>query len=390
MLTQYQALINATVLTDNGFQRDVAVILEGNSIKEILKLTELSPFIPRVDLGERLLVPGFIDIQVNGGGGLLFNDSPSVETIAHIGAAHRRFGTTRFLATMISDSRTQRQDAIDAVRMALAKEISGILGIHLEGPHLNDTFRGVHSSRWLKPLVDEEITLAMSLETGCTLMTLAPEMVSDQAIQMLRDAGIILAVGHTGASYDQVRHAFALGVTGITHLFNGMAPLMSRLPGAVGAALDTDTVACTVIADGYHVHDSLISLAWHRKPRGKLFLISDAMPPAGIQTMETFLLDGTVVHVSDGMCLTPQGRLAGSSVTMDAMVRHCVQVVGLPLDEVLRMASTYPAAFLNLDHRYGRIAVGMMADFVLLDEELRVRDIWFAGRHQKHEADDLL
>lgn len=377
-MVSLEALAGATIHTGTAILTDHAVLLDGGRIGAVVPLAELPAGVTRVDLGGGVLAPGFVDVQVNGGGGALFNDAPTPETIARVGAAHRRFGTTGFLPTLITTDRGTMARAAAAVRAALADGVPGVLGIHFEGPHLNPARRGVHDARHIRQLEADDLDLLTSLGAGVTVVTLAPERVPGEAIRALRARGVRVCAGHTDGTRDEVRAGIAAGVSGVTHLFNAMSPLASREPGAVGAALADPEVFCGVIVDGHHVHDDAVRVAWRAKPRGRLFLVTDAMPPVGAD-MAGFRLGDRRIDVRDGRCVGEDGRLAGSALDMATAVRNAVRRVGIPLDEALRMASTYPADFLGLSHQLGRIAPGHRADLVLLDDELHVRATWIGG-----------
>lgn len=375
------ALVNGQVLTSDGWRDDLAVRVEGKHITELLvpadaqsKGTEIH------DLAGRYLLPGFIDCQVNGGGGVLFNDQPNVNGIRAIAAAHRRLGTTGLLPTLISDSTKVMREAIHAVDAAIEQQVSGVLGIHIEGPYLAPARKGVHNVNSLHAPNATEIELATSLRHGRTLMTLAPERVTLETLHALTKAGVMVAAGHTAGDYAAIRRALDNGVRGFTHLFNAMTPLASREPGAVGAALEDRASWCGVIVDGRHVHPATLRVALAAKPRGKVFLVSDAMPPVG-NSGQSFMLNGETITVRNGACETAAGVLAGSILSMRDAVRNCVQLLGLPLDEAVRMASTYPADFLGLEQSHGRIAVGYRADFTVMDKNFAVHETWIGGRY---------
>ena len=381
-----KAFVNAHVLTAAGIEAGLAVLVDGARIVDIVPAgdTRLHDA-HRFDLAGALLAPGFIDCQVNGGGGVLFNDAPTVETIACIGAAHARFGTTGFLPTLISDDAAVMRTAIRAVDAALEAGVPGVLGIHLEGPWLAPERRGIHdAAKFLAPGTDD-IALAASLRNGKTLVTLAPERVGNAAIRALTDAGVIVAAGHTAADYATVRHAFDAGLRGFTHLFNAMTPLASREPGVVGAALDDAGSWCGLIVDGFHLHPAALRIALAAKTNGKLFLVTDAMPPVG-SDRDTFVLNGETITCRDGRCVNAGGTLAGSALDMAAAVRNTIAQAGIDRAEALRMASTYPADFLGVASNHGRIAAGCRADFVVLDEALNVRETWIGGRRVFSEA----
>ena len=373
-----KALVNARVLTDRGFVNEQAVIVEGARIVDIVAREPARRTPEKHDLGGRYLVPGFIDAQVNGGGGVLFNDDPSPAAIRRIGAAHRAFGTTGFLPTLISDRPKVMSAAIDAVRTAIADHDSGVLGIHLEGPLLSPARPGVHDPARFRDPDASLLDLAASLGVGRTVMTLAPERVPTAVIAELARRGLILCAGHTAADYATARAAFDAGVRGITHLFNAMPAMQNREPGVVGAALEDGRVWCGLIVDGHHVHPGTLRVALAAKPKGKTFLVTDAMPTVG-SSETTFYLAGQRVRCATGVCVTDGGVLAGSALDMASAVRNTVRLLGVPLDEAARMASTYPAALLGLESERGRIAAGLRADFVVLDDDLKVHQVWCGG-----------
>ena len=374
-----KSLTHARVLTAHGWRDDLAVLIEGERIAALLPHDHAAVRAAQVhDLDGALLLPGFIDVQVNGGGGALFNAAPTVATIRTIGAAHRRFGTTGFLPTLISDSVDTMRAALAAVEQAFDEGVPGLLGIHLEGPYLAPARKGVHDPKWFHLPGEEELALLCAPHRGVRLVTLAPERVPHETIARLAAAGVIVNAGHTAADHATIRAALAAGVRGFTHLFNAMTPLGSREPGVVGAALEDAGSWCGIIADGHHVHPASLRVAIAAKPRGKMLLVTDAMPPVGADDPR-YVLNGETITVKDGICQTAQGVLAGSALDMASAVRNTVQMLGLPLDEAARMASTYPADFLGLGASHGRIAAGCRADLVALDDDCRVRCSWIGG-----------
>jgi N-acetylglucosamine-6-phosphate deacetylase len=261
--------------------------------------------------------------------------------------------------------------------------VPGVLGIHFEGPHLNPERTGVHDRTQIRPCNDADLadlTHLCDLVTGCTLVTLAPECVPLAAISTLAQRGAVIAAGHTMAGPDDLAAAIDAGLTGVTHLFNAMAPMGSRAPGTVGGALADDRLWCSIIADGHHVHPASVAAAWRAKPAGKLLLVSDAMGPVGSMEPAPFTLGDEAVQVGDGRCITADGRLAGSLLSMDAAVRYCVNTLSIGLDEALRMAATYPARAINQGDRRGKIAPGFVADLVQLDPTLIPKATWIAGQ----------
>lgn len=372
------ALTNARVLTMQGWRDDVAVLVADGRIHGLVATQAIPASAQTHDLSGQTLLPGFIDCQVNGGGGVLLNDQPNVQGIRTIGAAHRRFGTTGFLPTLISDSIDQMRAAVAAVDAAITEGVPGVLGIHLEGPFLSRERRGVHDARFLHAPDAGDLRAAESLTRGVTLLTLAPECVTPDAISKLADNGVIIAAGHSNADYATVRAALDAGARGFTHLFNAMSPLTSRAPGMVGAALDDPDSWCGVIVDGHHVDPASLRVALKAKPRGKIFLVTDAMPPVGA-TNPSFVLNGETITARDGICQTATGTLAGSALSMIDAVRNAVEMLGVPLDEAARMAATYPADFLGLGATHGRIEAGCRANFTVIDAAWQVTETWIDG-----------
>ena len=372
------ALVNGRVLLDRGFETGLAVIIEGARIAAIVGARELPAGVRRVDLDGALLTPGFIDVQVNGGGGTLFNDSPTVETIATIGAAHRRFGTTGFLPTLISDDLSVVREAVRAVDAAIAAGVPGVLGIHIEGPYLNTRRKGIHDSSKIRELDDAGFHTITSLARGRTLVTLAPERTTQAMIRRLVAAGVIVSAGHTNGRYQDIRDALDAGLAGFTHLFNAMSPLTSREPGAVGAALEDQASWCGLIVDGRHIDPVTMRLALRCKPLDRFMLVTDAMPSVGM-IEKSFVLQGQPIRVEDGVCINADGTLAGSDLDMASAVRNAAAMLGVGIEGALRMATGHPAAFLRLEHQLGRIAPGMAANLIALDAQLAVTRSWIDG-----------
>lgn len=379
------ALVNGRMLLGSGRDRDTltegsAVLLDDGRIAEVAAASDRRiRRARRHDLEGALLLPGFIDSQVNGGGGVLFNDAPSVDAIRAIGRAHRRFGTTGFLPTLISDDLDVVARAIAAVRGAIEEGVPGVLGIHIEGPFLNVERKGVHDPAKLRELDMSAVGLLTSLATGKTLVTLAPEMTTPEIIRGLVAAGVVVSAGHTNATYAQITTALRHGLTGFTHLFNAMSQLTGREPGTVGAALDDAASWCGIIVDGLHTSPVVLRIALRCKPHERFMLVTDAMPSVGTD-VTSFELQGRRILVSGSVCVDEDGRLAGSNIDMASCVRNAVQMLGVPLPQAVRMASEWPAEFLGLGGELGRIAPGYRANLVAADGELRVLETWIAGR----------
>ncbi|PAK93239.1 N-acetylglucosamine-6-phosphate deacetylase [Stenotrophomonas rhizophila] len=376
-------LRNARILTADGFRDDLALVIEAGRITALVSdaAPQLGSAAEQVDLGGGWLLPGFIDAQVNGGGGVLFNNTPDVESLRTLAAAHRRFGTTALLPTLISDDVQVMRKAIDATRQAIADGVPGVIGIHLEGPYIAPARKGTHDANKFRVPDADEIAMAASLDNGVTLLTLAPERVPLDSIRALVERGVIVAAGHTAATYEEARAGLEAGIRGFTHLYNAMSPLTGREPGAVGAALEDRGSWVGIIADGVHVHPASLRVALATKPQGKVMLVTDAMPPVGADS-PSYELYGEVITAVDGVVRNAAGSLAGSALDMATAVRNAVNLLGLSLEEAARMASRYPAQFLNVDDRLGEIAEGYQADLVLLDDALQVRATWIAGERE--------
>ncbi|WP_311238949.1 MULTISPECIES: N-acetylglucosamine-6-phosphate deacetylase [unclassified Xanthomonas] len=376
-----QALCNARVLTDDGLQEGLVVLLDGAQIQAVVPADDVrvAQAHTRVELGGATLLPGFIDIQVNGGGGVLFNNARDPQALAKIAAAHRRFGTTGMLPTLISDTAQVMAEAIDATRAAIAQGVPGVLGIHLEGPYLSPARKGTHDAHKFRLPDAHEIAVDTSLDNGVTLITLAPERVPLDDIRAFVTGGAIVFAGHTAANYEQARDGIAAGVSGFTHVYNAMSQLAGREPNAVGAALEDPQVWCGVIVDGVHVHPASLRVVLAAKPRGKVLLVTDAMPMVGADS-PSFDLYGETITAVDGVVRNADGALAGSALDMATAVRNSVQWLGVDLAEAARMASTYPAQCIGLGDRLGRIAPGYQADLVLVDANVQVLGTWVGGQ----------
>jgi N-acetylglucosamine-6-phosphate deacetylase len=374
--------VAARTLFDGVDLRDhAAVVIHGERIVGIARREEVASSIPVQDLPDTVwLAPGFIDIQVNGGGDLLFNDAPTPETIQAIAQAHRRFGTTALLPTLISDNPDKTPKALAVVEQAAATNPS-ILGIHLEGPFLSPEKPGVHDPASLRHPTDEDIAVITAKRKSVTLVTLAPEQVGESVIAALTGAGIHVALGHSMATYAQTVAAMRQGLTGFTHLFNAMPPLQAREPGPIAAALETPDAWYGLIVDGIHVAPAMLRLAL--RGAGHPILVTDAMPPVG-GTRQSFRLNGEDIFVHDGRCATRHGTLAGAALDMATAVRNCVQLLDVPLTRALRLASTHPAKFLGLGNVLGRLLPGYRADMVALDPAgVKVVQTWVAGAAAK-------
>jgi N-acetylglucosamine-6-phosphate deacetylase len=365
------AISAARIFDGDRFHDSATLIVEDGRIAAI------APEAPSdaVDMGGLTLAPGFIDWQVNGGGGALLNADPSLATIRAIAAAHARFGTTALLPTLITDTPDAARAAREAVAAALAEGVPGILGVHFEGPHLSLARKGAHDATLIRPMTRADRDL-LAAAPGLTLTTVAPESVTTDDIRALDAAGVIVSLGHSEAGYARAMECLDAGARAVTHLFNAMSPLGHREPGLVGAALDHPRAFCGLIADGLHVHPAAIRAAIRAKP-GRITLVTDAMPTVGWDG-DAFTLNGREVRRADGRLTLADGTLAGSDLDMASAVRFMVREVGADLAEALRMASRYPAEMLGLSTR-GHLRPGARADIVALDADLLPRRVWIGG-----------
>lgn len=333
---------------------------------------------PGATLLEGLLAPGLVDVQVNGGGGVLFNDAPTAQTLRTMTDAHAQFGVTGIMATLISDEPGKVEAAVEAVEEAFRSGLRGLLGLHLEGPWLAPARRGVHPEHFLRALERSDLALLTRKRPFAMLMTVAPEQVSPDEVRALVDAGVTVSIGHTAADQADVAALLDAGATGFTHLFNAMPPLEGRKPSAVGVALADTRAWAGLILDGIHVHPVSVRAAFAAKTSRKLMLVSDAMATVGSQDPSMTLFGETIV-ASGGALRTTTGTLAGAHMDLATAVRNAVGMIGASVEEALQMASLTPAEFLKLDHQRGRIAPGALADLVLFGPDLDVRNVWRAG-----------
>lgn len=370
-------LSGARIFDGERLLDDHAVVVEGARIAAIVPHSD-RPDGAVQDLGGGLLAPGYIDVQVNGGGGVLFNDDPTPEGIDRIAAAHRRHGTIGLLPTLVTDTPQVMAAAIAATREA-RRLTPAALGIHLEGPFLDPHRKGAHELKHIRDLERDDVATIAEANCGAVMLTLAPNRVGTESIAELARHGVLVSLGHSNASYEEARRAVQAGARAFTHLFNAMSAPTGREPGMVGAALDLEDAFVGLIADGHHVHEANLRIALAAKRRDRFMLVTDAMPPAA-GGPDQFDLQGRRVTCADGCLRLDDGTLAGSVLTMDEAVRYAVNVVRLPLADALAMASRVPATFLRRNTELGRIAPGYLANLVHLDDELRVLETWIEGR----------
>jgi N-acetylglucosamine-6-phosphate deacetylase len=378
------ALVADTVFDGTDLHRAAAVIVDGTEIGEIVRKADVPRGMPVRALPEGAWVaPGFIDLQVNGGGDVLFNDDPTPRGIAAIVKAHRQFGTTSLLPTLITDTKEKMHAGRAAVAEAIKNQPS-VLGIHFEGPFLSPKRAGVHNPALMRIPDAEDLAFLTTPCASVTVVTLAPERVPTGFVSELAQAGVHVALGHSAATYDETSAALASGLRGFTHLFNAMAPLVAREPGPVAAALENPGVWYGLIVDGVHVAPAMLHLAL--RGIGQPLLVTDAMPPVG-GARDGFALHGRPIRKRDGRLTDEKGQLAGSLLSMASAVRNCVRLLDLPLPKALRMASAAPAAAIALGNRLGHLKPGYRADLVAIDpDSLEVLGTWVAGEGGLHAS----
>jgi N-acetylglucosamine-6-phosphate deacetylase len=377
-----QSIAADYVFDGTRVREHTAVIVEGARIVDLVPKADVPRTIStRVLPTGAWLAPGFIDLQVNGGGDVLLNAEPTVQGMRTIAAAHRKFGTTSLLPTLITDSAEKMRLALDAANIAVDRE-PGILGIHLEGPYLSPEKPGVHDRRHIRRPGPDDLAMLTAPRRGALLVTLAPEVVPAGFIVALVAAGVRVSLGHSMATYEETRAALAEGLTGFTHLFNAMRPLSGRDPGPIAQALESPEAWYGLIVDGVHVDPAMLRLAL--RGLGHPMLVTDAMPPVG-GSGSTFKLHGENITVRDGRCVTADGTLAGTALGMASAVRNSVQLLGVSLPDALRFASKHPAMFLGFEHKLGTLARGYRADLVAFDPtDMKVVATWVAGKSEGH------
>lgn len=373
----FKAFIGESIVSEGVRTAGAALLVEGSLIKGVCAPNAIPSGAEVIKLPGLTLAAGLVDAQVNGGGGVLFNDDLSEKGIHSIAKAHRNAGTTSFLPTLISDTPEKTTAALNAIRSFGQKE--GVIGIHLEGPFLNPARSGIHE----KDIIAKADTAFLQTQNfaglGVCLITVAPEIFPKGALKVLRDKGVVLAAGHSAADKDQLASAKSEGLTGITHLFNAMGGMSARETGLSGAALNDDDIWCGIIADGAHVAPDMLRLADKAKPNGKLFLVSDAMPPSGQHPQQPFILQGKQIKAENGKCVDERGALAGSAFTLFECVRYAVQQAGFKLEHALAMASLYPAQFLGVERQVGSLHAGTRADIIAFDDAMHLKRVFIGG-----------
>ncbi|MGD9912773.1 MAG: N-acetylglucosamine-6-phosphate deacetylase [Rhizobiaceae bacterium] len=380
-MTGRYAITGARIFDGDGWHDNHALVVDGEQIEAIAPLTAVAPGLKRVDLDGGVLAPGFVDLQVNGGGGVMLNSRQDVDAIATICRAHARFGTTALLPTLITDTPEITEATVEAGADAARAGVPGFLGLHLEGPHLSVARKGAHDPKLIRPMQEADRAFLVSARARLPhlLTTVAPESASAGQIAVLSAAGLIVSLGHSDTGFAQASACAQAGARMVTHLFNAMSQLGNREPGMVGAALATGSLFAGLIADGIHVDAATIAIALRAKQEpGRVFLVTDAMATIGTGMTE-FSLNGRTVYRRDGSLRLADGTLAGADLDMISAVRFMHLTVGLELAEALRMASLYPAMAMRIDATHGRFGDGTRADIVHLSETLDVRSVRIGG-----------
>jgi len=375
-----KAYLGARIFDGGTWHDDSALIVSGGKVKEITAASALAADMERVTLDGGILLPGFIDLQVNGGGGVMLNDEPNIEGLSRICAAHARFGTTALLPTLITDTPETTRAAMEAGKQAKRANVPGFLGLHLEGPHLSVARKGAHDPSLIRQMADGDLDLLLSSATDLDVLlaTIAPENVTEAQVEKLTQAGIVVSLGHTESSFETAARYEKAGARMVTHLFNAMSPLGHREPGLVGAALESTTLHCGMIADGIHVVAPSMAIALRAKQgRGRIFIVTDAMSPIGTD-VTSFTLNGREILRKDGRLTLADGTLAGADIDMLSSVRFVHEKLGLPLEEAVRMASVYPAEAVGISHK-GSLRPEADADFVVLNDDLSMKATFIGG-----------
>ena len=378
-----QAITGSKLFNGIDFIEHKALLIDDQHIAGIVNEEAIPTDFKVQKLDGGVLSPGFIDLQVNGGGGKLFNNSPEKESLNTIISAHQYFGTTSIMPTVISDSLNILQKCTDTISNEINNNHS-LLGIHIEGPFFNVKYRGVHQKQYINTINASYLNLFETLDKFPVMLTLAPECISIKQLKHLKSLGFKILAGHTDANYDQLEEAVKYGLDGFTHLFNAMGQISAREPGVVGSAFDFDETSASIIVDLHHVHPSLINLSFKQKPKGKLFFVSDSM--ATINHGEpSFELYDEVVSESNGRIINSEGKLAGSSITQIDAIKNAYQKCSIPLESAISMATLYPAEYLGVSDYIGQLKKGYRADLAHFDSNFHVQNVWLAGKQIKED-----
>ncbi len=378
-MMQLLAIKCKTIFDGYKDHKNSALLVNGDTVVEIVEEDEIPDRYETIELSGGLLCPGFIDLQVNGGGGILFNDNTNAEALKTICEAHIKFGTTSLLPTLITDTPEITASALKAGIEAIEKNVPGVIGLHLEGPHLSIAKRGAHKESLVREMAenDREELINAKRKLPYLMSTVAPEGVTNEQIATLKDAGIVVSLGHTNASCKQAQLAEKAGARCVTHLFNGMSGFDHRDPGVAGAALQSEKMYAGLIADFIHVDPMAISIALKAKKQGKIFLVTDAMATIGTD-IKSFELNGRLILRENGQLRLESGGLAGADLDMITAVKNMSELVSM--EEAIRMASLYPAQAIGADEKLGHLKPGAYANIIHLNEEFDVEKVWVKGK----------
>ena len=387
-MTSPDIITGCTIFDGETFFEDCALVIKAGQVVEIAPIASIEGTSRVLQLDGGLIAPGFVDLQVNGGGGVMLNDDPCVDTIRTICDAHGQFGTTSVLTTLITDTPAAVQKAISAAIEAQDLQIPGFMGLHLEGPHLATKRKGAHDPSLIRTMTDTDLDLLLVAKNQLAhlMITVAPEAVSLKQISALAEAGVIVSLGHSDAGYEQARRAMEAGARCVTHLFNAMSPLTHREPGMVGAALLSENLHAGLIADGFHVDPAAIQIALSAKSHpGRIFLVTDSMSTIGTD-LQSFTLGGRTIFRSGGRLTLEDGTLAGADLDMASAVRFILSIDGVGRKEALNMASLYPAICMGAEQTLGHLRPGALANFVQLDDNFAIKNVWRKGVRLERSA----
>jgi len=380
-MSDLSAISGARIFDGQRWHDEAALLIEFGHVSGIVRSDAIPANAAVIRLDGGSIVPGFVDLQVNGGGGVLFNNAPTVESIRTICAAHAQFGTTALLPTLITDTAEVNIVAIAAGKAAAEQGVPGFIGLHLEGPHLSLARKGTHDPSLIRPMDDSDLARIIAARSVLPnlIATVAAETVSPEQIGALADAGVIVSIGHSDADAATASGAFAAGASMATHLFNAMSQLGNREPGVVGAVLTSEGVSAGLIADGIHVHPAAIQVALRAKSgAGRIFLVTDAMSQTGTG-LKTLTLNGRTITRAEGALRLADGTLAGADLDMIDAVEFMYHRMGVPFEEALRMASLYPAQAMGIEAEFGHLQPGAVASFAHLSDDRQMRATWISG-----------
>lgn len=368
-------ITNGKIFNGENFINENTVVLNGRTIEKIVDFSSLSEEEIKkheiLDINGQVLSPGFLDLQLNGCGGVLFNDDVSRKTLEIMNETNKKFGCTSFLPTLITSPDERIEKALDLVKNLEDKEDIGVLGLHIEGPYISVERKGIHRPEYIRVLSDEMIEKIASAGKETTkIITIAPEKALVKHLERLNEAGIKINMGHTNATYEECEEKGKY-YNGATHLYNAMSPLESRKPGVIGYLFNSGKLDCGIIVDGEHMDFASVEIA-KKILKDKLYLVTDAVSPAGTTDMTEFIFEGNIVYYKDGKCISPLGTLGGAALVMIDGVKNLVKHVNVDLEEALRMATSYPAKAIEVNDRYGYIKEGYVADLTYFDENFRV------------------